>query len=422
MEKLIPTLLATLLALCPAAAARAESLLLRGATVHTITQGTLAPGDVLIRDGRITAVGARLEEKADRVLDLTGQHLYPGLISPVTELGLVEISGVRASVDVAEVGEFTPEVDAWMAVNPDSELIPVARANGITHFAPLPQGRLLSGCSGLMATGGWTIEDLAHRRRTGMHLFWPSQSLSIPGPGSTNVKPLDEQARERREKTRNIEHFFADAEAWAKQPAERAQVPAWQAMQPVLRGELPLMIHADGQREIRAALDWAKTRPKLKIVLVGARDAYLLASEIAARKIPVIYTAVFTLPVRGSDAYDAHFTAPALLHKAGVTLALGDFSASGQRNLPYVAAQAATHGLPPEAALAALTLHPARIHGVADRLGSIEPGKDATLFTATGDILDIRSQVRQLWLRGEEQPLATRHTRLAERYQARPKK
>ncbi len=423
MEKLISSL-ALLLAL--SSTAPAETLLLRGATVHTVAQGTLSPGDVLVKDGRITAVSASITEAADRTLELKGLHLYPGLVSASTDLGLVEIAGVRASVDDRETGDYTPEVESWVAVNPDSELIPVARANGITYFAPVPQGRFLTGTSGLLAARGWTIEDMTVRRRTAMHLVWPDQSLSIPGPNpSDKAKPLDEQARERREKVRGMEQFFADAEAWGKRAAGAPMVPAWQAMQPVLKGEVPLVVHAQGLREIRSALKWSETHPKLRLVILGGRDAWKVADDLAKRKIPVIYTEVFALPAQGSDAYDIQFRAPGILHKAGVTVAISEgldrSSASGQRNLPYLAAQAATFGLPADAALAAITLVPAQLHGAGDAVGSIEAGKDASLFVATGDILDIRSVVKHVWISGVEQSLETRHTRLAERYRSRPK-
>ncbi len=423
MEKLI-AIFCALVAL--ASTTHAETLLLRGATVHTVAQGTLTPGDVLVRDGKIATVAARIDEAADRTVDLTGLHLFPGLIAAATDLGLVEIDAVRATVDGREAGAFTPEVESWLAVNPDSELIPVARANGLTHFVPVPQGKLLAGTSGLVATHGWTTEEMVVRRRTAMHLFWPDQALTIPGPNAPKkTKPLDEQARERRETVRSIEQFFADAEAWEKRPAGSPAVPAWEALRPVLSGEIPLMIHASGQREIRTALKWSESHPRVRIVLVGGRDAWMFADELARRKVAVIYTETFTLPPLGSDAYDVQFRAPGILHQAGVTVAIAtgltDMNAALQRNLPYLAAQAAAFGLPSDAALAALTLVPAQLHGVADRLGSIEPGKDATFFAATGDILDIRSEVKRLWMSGTEQSLESRHTRLSERYRARPK-
>lgn len=421
MEKLILTLFVAL-----TATASADTLLLRGATVHTVTKGTLATADVLIRDGKISEVAEKIDAKAERTLDLKGLHLFPGLISASTDLGLVEVAGVRASVDDRETGEFTPEVESWLAVNPDSEMIPVARANGITHFAPTPQGRHITGTSALLATRGWTIEDMLVQRRSAMHLVWPDHALNVPGPNpKPDAKSLDDQARERKEKVRSIEQFFADAEAWSKRPANSAPVPAWEAMQPVLRGEIPLMIHAQGLREIRAALKWSEPHPKLRLTLVGGRDAWQLADELAKRKVAVIYSEVFALPSRSSDAYDVQFSAPAVLHKAGVLVAISEglerASASGQRNLPYIAAQAAAFGLPADAALAAITLVPAQLHGAADRLGSIEAGKDASLFAATGDIFDIRSEVKHLWISGVEQSLETKHTRLAEKYRARPK-
>lgn len=420
MGKLISFLLLAL------TTAHADTLLLRGAVVHTVANGTLATGDVLVRDGRIAAVAERIDEKTDRVLELKGLHLYPGLVSPSTDLGLVEIPALRAAVDDKETGEFTPEVESWNAVNPDSELIPVARANGITHFAPIPQGKFITGSSGMMAARGWTIEDMLVRRHTAMHLVWPGHSLKVPGPNApTDAKSLDEQARERKEKVREIERFFADAEAWAKRDEKSPKVPAWEAMQPVLRGEVPLIVHANGQREIRAALTWSEAHPKLRLVILGGRDAWMHAEELAKHKVAVIYTEVFTLPSRGSDSYDVQFTAPSILHKAGVTVAISEglerASASGQRNLPYIAAQAAAFGLPADAALASITLVPAQIHGLGDQLGSIEAGKDASLFVSTGDILDIRSLVKQLWISGVEQSLESRHTRLAERYRSRPK-
>jgi imidazolonepropionase-like amidohydrolase len=194
-------------------------------------------------------------------------------------------------------------------------------------------------------------------------------------------------------------------------------------MLPVVRGELPLIVHAQGLREIRAALKWSAAHPRLRLILEGGRDAWMLAGELAQRKIPVIYSEIFTLPGQSSDAYDLQFRVPSLLEKAGVTVAISESSgksASSQRNLPYTAAQAVAFGFSREAALAAITLIPAQIHGVGEMLGSIEPGKEASLFAASGDILDIRSEVKHLWIAGREQSLASRHTRLADRYRSRP--
>ena len=413
------------LAFAFAASSHADSLLLRGATVHTVSGATLASTDVLVKDGKIAAIAASITEKADRTNDLTGLHLFPGMISPSTDLGLVEIPSVRASVDRREVGDFNPDVESWKAVNPDSDLIPVARANGITHFIPVPQGSILSGVSGVIATGGWTVEDMAVRKRAAYHLDWPTMSLATGGRRGGGAGAMDEQAKARREKIQVIENWFNDVDAYAKGRAAGATVvPAYEAALPLVRGELPLIIGADDLREIKSALAWAEKR-KLKIVILGGRDAALVAEQLAKQKVPVIYNHVFPLPSRDSEGYDANFSAPGILHKAGVTVALTDslgrFTSNNARNLPYAAAHAMAFGLPADAAIRAITLVPAQIYGVADKLGSIEVGKHASFFAATGDILDIRSQVKHVWLAGEEQSLKNRNTQLYDKFRNRPR-
>jgi imidazolonepropionase-like amidohydrolase len=194
-------------------------------------------------------------------------------------------------------------------------------------------------------------------------------------------------------------------------------------MLPALRGEMPVMIHADEVREIKAAVAWAEGKG-LSIILSGGRDAWMVADLLASKKVPVVYQATLELPARDWEPYDVHYAAPAALRKAGVAVAfscgIGSWHAAEVRNLPYHAAQAAAFGLPAEEALRGITLYPARILGVGDRLGSIEPGKEATLFAATGDILDIRSTVSRMWIAGREASRESRHTRLWRKYDGRP--
>ena len=417
--------------------ARAETLLLRNATVHTVTGGVIEKGSVLVRDGKIAEVGENVPGTADEVVDLEGKHLYPGLIASATTLGLLEISAIRPTRDFSEVGTFTPDVQSWLAVNPDSELLPVARANGITHFLPVPTGGRVTGTSGLVAIHGWTIEEMTIKRPAALHLFWPSMGLDLrpreQARDRSNWKSLEEQAKERRARIREIDDFFSEAEAYAKtRAAGGAVVPAWEGMLPFLRGEIPLMIYADDYRQIKAALEWAEER-EYRIIIAGGRDAWRLGKELAEAKTPVIYERIYNMgsgmsatPARDTDPYDVHFRAPAVLHEAGVKLILGEGldadGATNIRNLPHTAAQAIAFGLPEEAALRAITLHPAEVFGVAERLGSIEEGKEATLFAATGDIFDIRSRVTHLWFAGEAVSLESRHTRLYEKYRNRPKK
>ena len=407
--------------------ADAEASLLTGATVHTVSGATITNGQVLIVDGKISAVGETVSAPDAKQIDLHGLHLYPGMIALNTDLGLVEIDAVRSTVDVREVGEYTPDVYSWHAVNPDSELLPVARANGVSHFEPVPLGAVVAGQSGLIAINGWTTEQMVAKKSIALHVFWPSANLDMtPKEKSRDQakwKSLEDQAKERAEKLRQLDDFFAEARAYAKAKDSTKDfqiVPAWEAMLPVVRGEIPVMIHADEVRQIRAAVSWATTNG-VKMILADAMDSWRVADLLATNKIPVIFSHVFTQPLRGEDSFDAHFRAASVLTKAGVKVAFSGGDASLVKNLPYAAAQAAAFGLSADEALKGITLYPAQIAGVADRLGSIETGKDATLFVADGDILDVRSNVKRMWIGGKEVSLENRHTRLYEKYRSRPK-
>jgi imidazolonepropionase-like amidohydrolase len=411
----------------------AETLLFTGATVHTVSGETLSPGQVLVKDGKITGVGARLNASGAKTIDLKGQHLFPGLIAPGTTLGLSEINSVRATLDTTEVGSYTPDVQAWIAVNPDSELLPVTRANGITHFQVVPMGGVIAGQSALMSMTGWGTEEMTVRKPVGLHLYWPSMNLNLTPreelADRSKYKSPEDQAKERQRRLKELDEFFAEARAYAKAreaagTAKFQKTPAWEAMLPLLRGEIPLMVHAEDARQIKAALHWTAERG-FKMVLIGAKDAWQVAELIAAHKVPVVYDSVFNHPLRDTESYDTYFKAAAVLQKAGVKVMFsegaGASGATFARNLPFDAAQAVAFGLPPAEALKGLTLYPAEMLGVADRLGSIEAGKDATLIACDGDILDVRTNVKRMWIAGKEIPLDSRHTRLYEKYKSRPK-
>jgi imidazolonepropionase-like amidohydrolase len=423
--------------------AAAKTMLFKNAMVHPVSAPDIQNGQVLVTDGKITTVaGASENLQADETIDLKGAHLYPGFINPMGWLGLVEIEGVRATQDMSEPGEFKPEVKSWVAVNPDSELIAVARANGITHTVAAPGGGVVSGQSGLIQLGGgWTFEDLNAKSPLAMHLFWPSMALDTSRVGEQRErgsernaergKSLEEQAKDRRLRIKEIEDFFAEAEAYAAGTRPEAQkVPAWEAMIPLVHDEIPLVIHADSYRQIKAALKFAQDH-KFRVIISGGRDAWRLAKEIAAQKVAVIYERVYndgsglsSGQIRDTEPYDAHFHAPAILAEAGVKVAitggLGGQEASNVRNIPYIAAQAMAFGLPHDEALKTVSLNVAEMFGFADRLGSIAAGREATFFTATGDMLDIRSRVEKVWIKGEPVTIENRQTRLWEKYRSRP--
>jgi imidazolonepropionase-like amidohydrolase len=290
---------------------------------------------------------------------------------------------------------------------------------------------------------GWTTEQMTIKKPFALHVFWPSMELNLTprpgggrrgagGPETGGPRSLEEQAKERRAKLRALADFFEDARAYVKAvdaAAKNATLkplrnPSWEAMLPYVRGELPVIVHADDLREIRAAVAWAATN-HYKIILAGARDAWMAPELLATNKIPVIYEHTFTQPVRQSDPYDVHFKAPEVLRKAGVTVAFSygsdSFRAPLTKDLPYAVAQAVAFGLPEDEALKALTLYPAQIAGVAERLGSIEKGKDASLIAIDGNLLDIRANVKRMWIAGKEVGLESKHTRLYEKYKSRPR-
>lgn len=417
--------------------AHADSLYLHNAIVHTVSGSTITNGGVLIRDGKIDLVtdGKSSDSiNADKSIDLKGQHVYPGLIGLDSAVGLTEIESIRATIDTTEAGEFTPDVQSWIAVNPDSELIPVTRANGITHIEPAPQGGVVAGMSGVMALDGWTAEQMAIKHPVALHVYWPTMELNtLPKEkwrDKTKFKSLEEQGRERQEKLKSLDDFFQEARAYARQRDAIAKGasdpginPPWEAMLPVARGDVPLMVHANDLRQIKAAARWAQTND-YKITIVGGRDARLAADLLAARKIPVIYEVTFDQPHHDFDSYDVNFRAPEVLHKAGVKVAFSmgatSFDAPLAKNLPYLAAQSVAFGLPEDEALKGITLYPAQILGLEKRLGSIETGKEASLFVCDGDILDLRANVTHVWIAGKEVSLETRHTRLYQKYKNRP--
>jgi len=405
---------------------------LSGATVHTVSGSTIANGKVFVVDGKIREIGATVESFGAEEVDLSGLHLYPGLISASSPLGLIEIGAVRATRDTTEVGSYTPDVNAWLAVNPDSELIPVARAGGILYSLAVPAGGTVAGQSGLMQLAGWGIEEMTFAQPVALHVNWPSMRLRLAPKERVSDpakwKSPDDQDKERRKRIEDLTRFFHDARAYAQARANRAagfvESPAMEAMIPYVGGKSPVYINADGKRQIAAALDWAETN-KVKIVICGGRDAWMLAERLAARKVPVVYEHVLERPARDADDYDQPFRNPGILTEKGVTVAIslgrGRFSAFMARNLPHAAAHAARHGLSESAAIRAITLNPAQILGVSDRLGSLEPGKVASMVALDGPLLDVRSKVRRLWVAGEEVSPGSRHTKLYERYQRRPK-
>lgn len=410
-----------------ASSAAADSLVIRDSTVHVGDGSTvLQVTDVLVEDGRISAVGRNLAAPANaREVQGRGLHLTPGLTAPSTNLGLVEIGAVRSTRDAREVGDLNPHVNAWIAFNPDSELIGVARANGVLHALVAPQGGKVPGRSALLELEGWTHEDMSIAKPAALHVNWPSYRINR----GKDAKPgVAEQERKRDDAVEAIEDLFARARAYQLSAAERAggqlppgeRAPRLEAMQPALDGEIPVVVSANDVAQMRAAIDWAKAQG-LRLVLSGARDAWRMADEIAAADVPVIIGGVRAMPRRDHEPYDSAFTNPVALHEAGVRFCFNVGGAANLRNLPDEAAMALAYGLPAEAALAGITSAPAEVFGVADEIGRVAVGLRGNLVLWDGPPLEITSRVERLFLGGEELAQDDRHSRLYEKYRARPR-
>jgi imidazolonepropionase-like amidohydrolase len=393
-----------------------------GGIVHPISGPTMEGGVVLFDAGKIVAVGrdVALPEKAEKI-DLAGQHVYPGLIDASTELGLTEIPMVRSTNDGAEVGRINPNAKAHVVLNPDSELIPVARSTGVLCVLTAPEGGLISGASALIQLDGWSWEEMTVKPVVGIHLRWPRmtpvQSWRQPRKPREQLQSRDKDLDDIRMAFDEARNYATACRACADGKGVAPDFDArWQAMVPVLEGKLPLVIEADDIQQIQAALAFAE-RERVKVILVGGYDAAECADLIKRLDVPVVVGGVHRLPRRVDDDYDAPFTLPARLHELGIKFCIaGADRPSMVRNLPYQAGTAAAYGLPPDEALKSITLYPAQIFGVADRLGSLEADKDATLFVSTGDALETPSKVTLAFIGGRRIDLNNRQQRLWEKY------
>jgi imidazolonepropionase-like amidohydrolase len=390
-----------------------KPILLTNGTIHTVTGATISNGQLLFDKGKIVAVSSRIHTPDDcEVIDIGGKHIYPGLISSISTIGLVEISSVRATLDLGELETFNSNLRAEVAINPDSEVIPVTRANGIlsSHVIPLNRpGGLIAGQSAVVNLDGWTTEDMTLAAPIGMKISWPTdpqlRGFEIETTGDADARAY-QKAGEHGKKTQDVDLRL-------------------EALGPVLNKEIPVMVSAGSARQIRDAVHWAQ-RENLKMILLGGADAWRLPELLTQNDIAVILGNVNISPRRRWESYDTPFRAPVVLHRAGVRFAIafdsGGPNESNGRNLPYEAGKAVAFGLPKEEALKAITIYPAEILGVADRLGSLEAGKDATLIVTTSDPLDIRANVEMAFIEGRLVDLSSRHTQLYQKYQQRYQK
>lgn len=406
--------------------AQQRPILFKGATLHTVSHQTLVNTSLLIDKGRIVSIGsdAPVPENV-QVIELAGKHIYPGFIAANTVLGLSEVQSVRATLDVAEAGAINPNARAIVAINPDSELITTARSNGVLVALSVPaagQVGIIAGTSALVQMDGWTWEDMAVQAEVGLHIYLPFMRFNpelFPAPMEARLEELKKSTAQR---LKTLEEAFEMAIAYRDARTNNAALPIdvrWEAMLPVLAGKRAVFMHAQDVAQIRYALQLAQ-RFQLKMILVGGADGALMANVLKDRGVPVIIAGVHKLPVRRGADYDSVYTLAAKLAQAGVQFCIArggsEDDAPNERNLPYEAAVATAFGLDHDEALKAITLYPAKILGVEDRLGSLDVGKFANLLVTNGDPLETTTKLEQVYIQGRLIDTTTKQSRLTDKY------
>jgi imidazolonepropionase-like amidohydrolase len=405
---------------------------IRNARIVTVSGSDIENGTVVIRDGKIEAVGATVNVPAGaQTIEGRGLSVYPGMIDAGTNMGLVEVpQGANGTVDLSEVGDFNPNAKAIIAVNPHSAHIAVTRVEGVTNTVTMPTGGLISGQAALINLLGTAPKEMAVVPQAALVINYPRLGGGGGGFGGPPQQPanltetLEANARQLdqvRKMLRDAEAYGRTLDAYAKDrslPRPDTNI-VLESMVPYVRGERPVIFRAEREAEIRGAIKFAEEM-KLKPIILGGNDAWKVAGLLKEKNVPVILTGVFSLPSREDDPYDTLYENAAKLKQAGVLFAIstGD-SGPEVRNLPQYAGMAAAFGLSKADALKAVTLYPAQIMNVADRLGSIEVGKMANVVVTDGDLLEIRTRIRYLFIDGRPVVLSSRHTELNDSFKDR---
>jgi imidazolonepropionase-like amidohydrolase len=390
---------------------------LTNANIETVTKGVINNGTVIIRNGKIEAVGKGLViPEGAEIIDCKGNWIYPGFIESGSRLGLIEFGNYAQASDVSEVGDVVPQMKALTAINPNATAIPVNRISGVTTTLTIPEGELFSGTAALINLHGYTPDQMS----TGFEAV----VLNFPRTGrrgnfdrrtDEEIKKADDKiiARLNEVWDRAVQYHKVDSATNGK----GAYYPEMQALLPVVRGQVNLLVDVNGAKEILAAIKWVQERKIKKVIFSGVSEGWRVADEIAKAKIPVIAGPVLELPSREYDRYDKAYANPGLMLKAGVKVALKtDDGNLNYRNLPYHAGFAAAYGMGREEALKAITIAPAQIFGVDDKLGSIEPGKVANLFICNGDPFETKTKILNVFIEGWDIPMQSRQTLLYEEF------
>ncbi|MCB0396393.1 MAG: amidohydrolase family protein [Flavobacteriales bacterium] len=402
------------------APAQKEATLITGATVHTGTGEVITDGAVGFREGKITYVGSAANaNRSDfkQVIDAAGKHLYPGLILANSSLGLVEVDALRQTRDMDETGNMNPNVRAMIAYNTDSRITPTLRTNGILLVQSTPRGGLISGTSSIMKMDGWNWEDAVYRSDDGIHMNWPvTKYRGSPWRGEEGIQ----NNKEKPSRLEMLSLFFDRAGAYAKESKPKNVNLKLDAMRGLFDGGKTLYIHVNLSKEIVESVQFAQSKGVKKIVIVEGADAWRVADFLKQNNIPVVLRRVHELPFREDEDVDQPFKTAYMLQQAGVLYCLnysGDMEPANARNLPFIAGTTVAYGVGKEEALQSVSLNVAKILGIDKHTGSLEVGKDATLFLSTGDALDMRTNhVEKAYINGSNIDLENDQKELYRKY------
>jgi len=394
--------------------------LIRGGTVVNPGAAPMPNTDILIRNNRIVSVGPGASSANAKVIDATGKFIYPGMIDANTGIGLGEIGGIATMGLRSEMGQFNPHMKALVALNVESEILGVTRANGVTTVLTSPTGGVISGQATLINTAGWTWEDLAIVRTAGLMINLPGTGggggRGGGGGGRGGGAPVGNPAQLQAD----FDQFMTESRDYSTgRDAGTTKLDLiYEAMRPLFKKEIPAIIPAGSDQQIRAAVAFGE-KWNIRVVISGGGEAWKVRQFLAEKQIPVILGSIESAP-GDNQPYDAIYAQPGLLYDAGVKFAFSTGQGSNARHVAFHAALAVAYGLKPEGALKALTIWPAEILGADKQIGTIAQGKLANLFITTGDPLDLRTQVAEVFIKGRQVPDDDRAQRLYLKYKARP--
>jgi len=392
---------------------------LTNATIHVGNGEVINNGTIAFVKGKITAVGANVPAAGSdaTVMDMKGQHVYPGIIAPESKLGLVEFESVRATIDARETGEINPSVRSVIAYNADSKVINTLRSNGILLAQVTPEGGIVSGVSSVVQLDAWNWEDAAYKTDNALHFFMPSLLPQGGGRGAGAAGAAGDRLKVAMEQIETVRTFFREAKAYQQEAKHSATNLKFESMRALFNKEQKLFIHCDLVKEMLIAIDFAKEF-KVDVTIVGGTDAWLIADILKQNNVPVVLTQPHSLPVMQDDDVDQPYKTAALLQKAGVLFCLSNEGFWQQRNLGFEAGTTSAYGLSKEEALTAVTLNAAKILGIDKTTGSLEAGKDANIAVSTGDMLDMKSSViTKAFIQGREINLDNKQKQLYEKYE-----